>query len=366
MHLRWIFTFLNCLNVCNFRINLDELALLMAYDAIDAKDAALILLEDIKKDTSGHKNYERFRLSHLNDQEFVTTYRFQREHIKPLVRVLRLEEVYQHPSNGIKWSTEEGLCLLLQRLAYPNRLVDLVPLFGRHKSELSLIINSMAHEIYHLHRHRLERVVHPWVNLPQCAEKIHQKGACMDNIWGFLDGTQMRICRPVDGQESVYNGHKRQHSLKFQSVMLPNGVISHFYGPFEGRRHDSAMYFASGLDPQAEQIFDEYGLSIYADSAYAFRRYLITPFKGAAISKLEHRFNKNMAMVRGSVEWGFGKIGNNFAFLNFHKNIKVYLQPVAKLMFAAVILTNAHTCLYSSQTSKYFSLEPPSLEEYFY
>ena len=154
----------------------------------------------------------------------------------------------------------------------------------------------------------------PWINLPQYAEVITQRGACLDNIWGFLDGTQMRICRPIDGQESVYNGHKRQHSLKFQSVMLPNGLISHFFGPFEGRRHDSAMYYASGLDQQAQSIFDDFGLSLYADSAYAFRRYLLTPFKGANLSKLEHKFNKNMSTVRGSVEWGFGKIGNNFAF----------------------------------------------------
>ena len=338
----------------------------MVYDAIDAEEAALLLLDDVKHDSSPHKNYERFSLSNLTDTQFVNMYRFEKEHIKPMVKALRLQETYIHHSNAIKWSAEEGLCLLLRRLAYPSRLIDLVPLFGRHKTELSLIINGMAHEIYHLHRHRLDTVQHPWTNLPQYAEMIHEKGACMDNIWGFLDGTQMRICRPIDGQESVYNGHKRQHSLKFQSVMLPNGLIGHFYGPFEGRRHDSAMYFASGLDQLAQEIYDEYGLSIYADSAYAFRRYLITPFKGAAISKLEHKFNKNMAAVRGSVEWGFGKIGNNFAFLNFHKNIKVYLQPVAKLMYAAVILTNAHTCLYSSQTSKYFGLEPPSLEQYFY
>ena len=29
----------------------------------------------------------------------------------------------------------------------------------------------------------------------------------------------------------VYNGHKRVHSLKFQSVVVPNGLIAHLYGP---------------------------------------------------------------------------------------------------------------------------------------
>ena len=32
----------------------------MAYDAIDAEEAALLLLNDVKHDASPHKNYERF------------------------------------------------------------------------------------------------------------------------------------------------------------------------------------------------------------------------------------------------------------------------------------------------------------------
>ena len=126
------------------------------------------------------------------------------------------------------------------------------------------------------------------------------------------------------------------------------------------------MYFQSGLDDQIKDLADSRGrqLAVYADSAYAFRRYLITPFKGAVLSNQESRFNKNMASVRGAVEWGFGKISSVFAFLDFHRNMKVYLQPVGKLMYAGAILCNAHTCLYSSQTSRFF-LQPPSLEDYF-
>ena len=29
----------------------------------------------------------------------------------------------------------------------------------------------------------------------------------------------------------LYNGHKRVHALKFQSVVLPSGMIAHMYGP---------------------------------------------------------------------------------------------------------------------------------------
>ena len=42
----------------------------------------------------------------------------------------------------------------------------------------------------------------------------------------------MRPISPPDQQQRiVYNGHKRVHALKFQSVALPNGSIGNMYGP---------------------------------------------------------------------------------------------------------------------------------------
>ena len=213
----------------------------------------------------------------------------------------------------------------------------------------------------------MSNIFQPWLHFEQSAAAVFNKGACLDNCWAFLDGTQMKVCRPDEGQEAVYNGHKRQHSLKFQSLMLPCGIISHFWGPFKGRRHDSAMFYFSELGDQISQVtVDGKEYCVYGDSAYAARTYLLTPFKGANLSDLQTEFNSNMSKIRACVEWGFGKITNNFAFLNFHKNLKIRLQPVAKYYYVGAILTNAHTCLYGSQTGNCFGLEPPTLEEYFH
>ena len=332
------------------------------------EDILLLMLEDCsRKSDPTHLQYPRFDIRTLSDKEFVTQFRFKRPDIRPLMQALRLKNEYIG-SNGIKWSGEEGFCMLLRRLCYPNRLSDLVPLFGRHRTELSLIINEMCNEIFQLHKHRISTIFHPWLNYEQMAEAVNAKGACLTNCWGFLDGSQMKICRPSEGQEAVYNGHKRQHSFKFQSLMVPCGIIAHFWGPFEGRRHDSAMYFFSGLDNQVSEVYDTDGnqMCIYGDSAYAARSYLLTPFKGSNLSPLETQFNGNMAKVRTCVEWGFGKICGNFAFLDFHKNLKARLQAVAKFYIVGAILTNAHTCLYGSQTARYFLLEPPTLDQYFH
>ena len=39
------------------------------------------------------------------------------------------------------------------------------------------------------------------------------------------------ISRPGKDQRLVYNGHKRVHALKFQSVSLLNGIIANLFGP---------------------------------------------------------------------------------------------------------------------------------------
>ena len=48
-------------------------------------------------------------------------------------------------------------------------------------------------------------------------------------------------------QRVVYNGHKRVHGLKLQSVALPNGLIGNLYGPVVRRRHNAGMLKDSGL-----------------------------------------------------------------------------------------------------------------------
>ena len=65
----------------------------------------------------------------------------------------------------------------------------------------------------------------------QYADAISNKGAALDNCFGFIDGTVRPISRADANQRIVCNGHKRVHALKFQSVALPNGLIGHLYDP---------------------------------------------------------------------------------------------------------------------------------------
>jgi len=57
----------------------------------------------------------------------------------------------------------EGLCILLRRLAYPNRLFDLVRIFHRDISSLSRIIYWTLNFVYERFNHKLTTLKQKWI-----------------------------------------------------------------------------------------------------------------------------------------------------------------------------------------------------------
>ena len=126
------------------------------------------------------------------------------------------------------------LCMALKRFYYPCRYSNMIPCFAKPVPVLSMITNTVVGFIYNMHGHRIMQ----WNNflldqlkLEQCAAAVAEKRAALDNCYGFIDGTVRPIYRPQDNQRVVYNGHKRVHAIKFQSLTVPSGMIAQIYGP---------------------------------------------------------------------------------------------------------------------------------------
>lgn len=101
-------------------------------------------------------------------------------------------------------------------------------------SELSIITNEVIDWIYTEHGHRVSQWNHGILSpalLSTYADLVYDKGVALDNCFGFIAGTVRSITLPIVNQRMVYNGHKRVHALKFQSVTLPNGLIAHLFSP---------------------------------------------------------------------------------------------------------------------------------------
>ena len=240
-------------------------------------------------------------------------------------------------------------------------------------------------DVYSRFEQRLSSLDLVWLDPAAFSDAVHSKGAALDNCWGFIDGTVRPVARPTCSQNVLFSGHKRVHCIKFQvwyytilhvdmnkisvspqSLVTPNGLIAHLFGPIEGKRHDAFMLGESGLAQKLIRYNQASGLPyvVYGDPAYGISRNILAPFRGAQLTIAEKDFNKSMSQVRISVEWTFGKISQYFTYVDLKQSNKILLQPVGKYYAVAALLTNCHTCVYGSLTTTFFNVTLPSLESY--
>ena len=259
------------------------------------------------------------------------------------------------------------MLILCRRLAFPSRLCDLAETFGMSKSavseillwEIDFLVNRYR-EVLTLDTRRLtaERIA-------EFAAAIRDKGAPVAKVWGFIDGTFRKTCRPSLFQRVVFSGHKRAHGLKFQAVVTPDGLISHVFGPIEGRHHDAFLLAQSGLPDALREHSQFHGYFLYGDKGYYTSDVIISGWRGAVLSEEEKSFNASMSSVRIAVEWQFGHVVRYWHHLDLRSAMKIFKSPVANLYTVGVLLANCHTCITrNNQTSQYFGLSPPSLREY--
>ena len=224
-------------------INIDEFVLL--YDVNKPKNPDL-----------PYTNYDHFDLDKMTDDECETEFRFYKNDIYNLTDVLTLpDRIICY--NGVNVDIVEAFCIFLKRFAYPCRYVDMIPRFGRPEPQLCMISNAVMNELYQTWNHLLTELDQDWLSpehLEEFATAVHNKGAPLQNCWGFVDGTVRPICRPGQNQKCLYNGHKKVHAIKFQSIATPNGLVANLFGPVEGKRHDSGMLARSGVLNQLQQF----------------------------------------------------------------------------------------------------------------
>lgn len=211
-------------------------ALLLALDAgiIDEEEFLVLYeLNTSKNPNFGYEEFDKFNLNSMDSALCKADFRVEKNDLFMLKEVLDIpDKIVCHQRSVCDGM--EGLCMVLKRLAYPCRYSDMISLFARPVPVLSMITNEVIDHIYDSHHHRIsgwnQTLLSP-LKLESYAAAIQDKGAALDNCFGFIDGTVRPICRPGENQRIVYNGHKRVHALKFQSVTLPNGIIAQLFGP---------------------------------------------------------------------------------------------------------------------------------------
>ena len=295
-----------------------------------------------------------------------------------MVHSLGIPETFATDSRH-RFTGIEGLCLLCARFRSAGDMYSLAMLYDRAQSAISECINELVEFLDNRWEHLLQcedqHLLHP-LRLSEYAQAIHERGAPLNSIFAFIDCTIRRICHPSWHQRVAYNGHKKIHALKFQALMLPNGIIGHLYGPFEGRRNDNFLLTDSGLLDRLSQFafradiaegapMEERNFHIFGDPAYGVGPHIMSPFSGLGERTVEEQeWNSEMSAVRIEVEHGFGIVSNTWPFLNAGWKMRLYSSPVGRYYRVGVLLTNGLNCLRPNQVAQYFDCPPPMLADY--
>jgi hypothetical protein len=304
---------------------------------------------------------------------------------------------YLYDKAGHKLSAEEVLLVGLYRLHAPNNLADLQEIFGmklqRAGQCFHIFLNFMTKHWSYLLLDNMDF----WLPyLPHCAEAIRGKVASAwdchfppanqnggFSVFGFIDNTMNACCRPASGptrdehgaprhdreiQRAWYNGWKKLHGFKWQTVDLPNGMNFHVYGPVSVRHNDLYTLHHSDINGKLDRLQSRNTLKfkIYGDSAYFnlsldFVRSKHDPEDPAYNARLQLE-NRALSSVREVIEWDYGEVGKYWAMTHYKYGLRMMGVPVAKIYLTALILRNAHCTMNGNLTSSYFEFMPPTFE----
>lgn len=259
---------------------------------------------------------------YMDDLQFENSFRFSKDDMVLLLQALHIPVEVQLMNTRHTCSGEMLLLVVLNRLHYPQTLLQMEQTFGISHQKLSRIFNHGINILYDLFKEKIDfdgRLIN------------QRKQAYADAVWrksegairiciGFIDGTLLKHCRPRRHQRAIYSGHKRVHALKFQALTLPDGMIGSLYGPVAGRRHDSTMFAMSGLLGRLNTNIG--GFCIYGDAGYSLSPVVLCPYKGLDKTPYQVTWNTSMAKVRISVEWGFSVLTSLWAHVAFEQEEK--------------------------------------------
>lgn len=198
------------------------------------------------------------------------------------------------------------------------------------------------------------------------------------NVALFVDGALHAGARPGGGpvregtqaprvddrvQQAFYAGRKKLHGLNMQIVGGPDGIVASAFQPVSARRHDALVYALSHFNPNLRdaQLGNVMQFKVFGDSAYPSLSHTTKNLPNVP-GGTHYAYNS----VRECIEWDWRDIKHYWARSSARAWLQIRKKPtsVCDDMMCTVIFANLYTTVYGNQTSRYFNLLPPTLEEY--
>jgi len=273
------------------------------------------------------------------------------------------------------YTLEELVLIYLRRLALPDRLLDVAKDFGRCPAEISRGSLFMCHEINSIAKEYLDGRPTLWWNEATTrynCDLVNAMDVPLRDVCIFIDGTHEMICNPwcARVQRLFYSGYIRHTSNKLVAAVCPQGLFMGLAGPAQGRRHDMAVALLSNLYRKLHRKtqYPQFQGKVYGDSAFRRQAPVYTPYHPSDTPR-KALWNRKMAAVRISVEWGFQVVKALWPSNNFVGRQKIMQgrqgNIPGKNFYNSVFLTNLHSCHKGGNLiSDYFGARMPTVEEY--
>ncbi|KAJ7194177.1 hypothetical protein GGX14DRAFT_336107, partial [Mycena pura] len=130
-------------------------------------------------------------LKELRPRECLYRFRFNVHELEQLVHAMDIPNPFRTVSS-YSFSAIEALCLLLARFKTAGDIYDLTMQYDRGASAISEIVNELTIFLDGRWKHLLDfdsgGILSPTA-MQEYADAIHEAGAPVDSIWGFIDCT---------------------------------------------------------------------------------------------------------------------------------------------------------------------------------
>eukprot|EP00742_Colponemidia_sp_Colp-10_P010687 GILJ01011760.1.p1 GENE.GILJ01011760.1~~GILJ01011760.1.p1 ORF type:complete len:360 (-),score=12.80 GILJ01011760.1:43-1122(-) len=324
-----------------------------------------------------HLNVGSWSLEQYSDVYCREHFRFIKDDLHRLAMLLRLPEMLRL-EDGPQIPRMEGLCVTLYRLAYPGRFKEMKFVFQRPLRDLSRIVKKMVALVSAKWSCKMswnDNLLLP-TYLETCAQAVSrrllQDGFSLQDqqpdIALFID-TAFRptATTPIVAQEEVFSTRTHVHDSKFIGVCSPDGLMVALRGPYPAASGEKKALEESNILPDLREKcrgVNNRQLVAYSDKGYSQFDVIQIPHIGQLTAN-QREENRAMASVRMVIERSFGHTTTLFPFNDYRENLKLLLSSQVHIYYyVSTFFANLHTCFYGSECSRYFDLEPPSVEEY--
>jgi hypothetical protein len=262
-------------------------------------------------------HYPSQMMQFFDDDTFEKMFRFRRQDFSRVLDALQLTGTIilcGRERRQIRVHAEIALMVVLRRLAFPCRFVDLVNVFGMPSNRICDIFHSTVDHLYDKFARRLNQYS-IWIDyFPAFARAMQEFGAPYDNLINIFDGHFIAVCRPgglgnvksLLDQSELYSGEKGQHGIKYLVAQFPNGMTS-LSGPFKGRCHDGRMLRESKWEEILRNVAaqpDGRSYIMFGDSGFCVSDHIQAMVKSYAgyIQDDARTYNNLMSRIRIYIE----------------------------------------------------------------